>query len=160
MKICSKRTWAAVLCVILALPVCALDVRYGSFFTIKDVNIRRGKVELPLARKKYANIRILDEETYRWVLACKPPRCVWQDAPGATQIQSVRAAQTRPGMWIAQVSVDARWALTFLVFENPNGFGFVVPEGIAVNNAVWQGQATQQIAAEIRRLKEEGKNEM
>jgi len=160
MTICSKRTWAAVLCIALALPVCALNVRYGSFFTIQDVSVKQGKVELPLTRKKYANVRILDEETYRWVLACKPQTCVWQDAPGVTQVQSLRAAQTRPGMWIAQVAVDERWVLTFLVFENPGGFGFVVPEEIAVNNAVWQGQAQAQIAAEIRRLKEEGKNEM
>jgi len=156
MKICSKRTWAAaVWLLITALPVCALDVRYGPFFTVKGVSVKQGKLELPLARKKYANVRILDEETYRWILSCDPQGCVWQNAAGVTQIQSLRAAQTRPGMWIAQVAVDKRWVLTFLVFENPDGFGFVIPEEVAVNDRAWQTRTEAQIAAEIRRLQEE-----
>jgi len=161
MKIWSKRTWAAVVWLItIAFPVCALDVRYGPFFTVKGVSVKQGKLELPLARKKYANVRILDEETYRWVLSCAPQSCVWQNAAGATQIESLRAAQMRPGMWIAQVAVDERWVLTFLVFENPDGFGFVVPQEVEVKDRSWQTRTEQQIAAEIRRLKEEEKNEM
>ena len=159
MKIWFKRI-VAVLGLFLALPLCALDVQYGTFFTVKGVSVQDGKLVLPLARKKYANVRILDKATYQWVLACKPDNCVWQAAPGHTQIQSVREANTRPGMWIAQVDVDGKWVLTFLVFENPDGFGFVVPQEIVITAKSWQDSIEQQIAAEITRLKEEGKDEM
>ena len=159
MNFCLKRTLA--ICLLwISLPACALEVRYGPFFSVGDIRLEQGRVVLPRTRKKYANVRILDEQTYRWLTACPTQVCAQPDATGQTQVYSLRAAKTRPGMWLAQVAVDQRWLLTFLIFENEADFGVVVPQEINITHDLWRKQIEQQITDAINRLKQEGKDEM
>ena len=133
---------------------------YGSFFRVQGITIEQGRPVLPLTRKKYTNVRILDEETYRWLLACQTELCSQSSVEGKTEILSLRAAKTRPGMWIAQVSVDQRWLLTFLVFKNPDGYGFVVPDTVLITNARWREQIERQLVDKLEHLGKEEINEM
>ena len=160
MRLFGKCTLAAWLIVGFLLPACALNVRYGSFFTVKGITVKQGHLIMPLARKKYVNARILEEETYRWLLACSTQECSQPDAVGKTEVYSLRAAKTKPGMWIAQIAVDGRWLLTFLIFENAADVGVVVPEEIRISDDSWHKQIKKQVADEIIRLKKEGKDEM
>lgn len=105
----------------------ALDVSYGSLFQIFNVSRQAGKVVLPLARGKYANIRVLERETLDFLTVC-PNTCVQDAALGQARVEDFRAAKTRGGMWIADVSFDGRWLITFLVFQNENGFAVKPPE--------------------------------
>lgn len=107
--------------------LCALDVSYGSLFQIFNVSRRDGKVVLPLTRGKYANIRVLERETLDFLTAC-PKTCVQDAASGQAKMEDFRAAKTRGGMWIADVSFDGRWLVTFLVFQNKNGYAVKPPE--------------------------------
>lgn len=105
----------------------ALDVSYGSLFQIFNVSLRDGAVVLPLSRGKYANIRVLGRETLDFLTAC-PKTCVQDAAGGKVNVEEFRAAKTRGGMWIADVSFDGRWLVTFLVFQNENGYAVKPPE--------------------------------
>lgn len=105
----------------------ALDVSYGSLFQISHISRQDEVVKLPLSRGKYANIRILNRETLEFLTTC-PELCV-QDAPlGEIKVEEFRAAQTRGGMWIADVSFGGRWLITFLIFENKHGYTVKPPE--------------------------------
>lgn len=155
-----RRALAVTLVCGVSLSACALDVIYGSFFNVQGITIEQGRPAMPLTRKKYTNVRILDEETYRWLLSCKTELCSQSFVEGNTQILSLRAAKTRPGMWIAQVAVDQRWLLTFLVFQNPDGFGFVVPDTVLITNTHWREQIEHQLTNALRNLDKESSHEM
>lgn len=105
----------------------AFDVLYGSLFQISNVSRLEGKTLLPLSRGKYANIRVLTRETLRFITACPEP-CVQDAGAGKIKAEEFRAAQTRGGMWIADVSFDGKWLITFLVFQNKNGYAVKPPE--------------------------------
>ena len=107
----------------------ALTVSYGSFFEVSGVVRSADKVALPLARGKYANIRILTRETLEFVKAC-PEFCVQDAGSGEIKVEEIRAAKTRGGMWIADVSVDGHWLITFLIFQNKNGYGIKPPDEV------------------------------
>ena len=114
----------------------AFDVQYGSLFSIKGIEIKNGSPVLPLSRKKYANVRVLDRETFEWLKGCAP-FCKQFDTPGEADILSVRAAQTRPGMWISEVSIDQKWLFTFLVFQHEKQVDVVNPEGVKILDVGW-----------------------
>lgn len=105
----------------------AFDVSYGSLFQVANVSVSADKVTLPLSRGKYANIRILTRETLDFVKSCLGP-CVQDAASGEIKVEEFRAAKTRGGMWIADVSFDGNWLITFLVFQNKNGYAVKPPE--------------------------------
>ena len=107
----------------------ARTVSYGSFFEVSGVVRSADKVALPLARGKYANIRILTRETLEFVKAC-PEFCVQDAGSGEIKVEEIRAAKTRGGMWIADVSVDGHWLITFLIFQNKNGYGIKPPDEV------------------------------
>ncbi len=144
----------------LSLPICALDVVYGSLFQVKGITIEQGRPVLPLTRKKYANVKILDEATYRWLLSCREPSCLQTPSEGKTDIISLRRAKTRPGMWISQVAVDQRWLLTLLIFQNPDGYAVVVPETILIMKDSWRKQIERQLVRELTSVNKEEENEM
>ncbi len=95
----------------------ALDVSYGKFLKITGIKQQAEKLILPVERRKYHNIRILDKETYQRVRACSSS-CVQQVEKFEAKVQEVRAASTRPDMWIVSVSFNRQWLITFLVFRN------------------------------------------
>lgn len=105
----------------------AFDVSYGSLFQVANVSISAEKVTLPLSRGQYANIRILTREMLDFIKTC-PEGCVQDAADGDIKVEEFRAAKTRGGMWIADVSFDGRWLVTFLVFQNKNGYAVKPPE--------------------------------
>lgn len=105
----------------------AFDVSYGSLFQISHISRRNGIVVLPLSRGKYANIRVLERETFDFLTAC-PEACVQDAAAGEVKVEDFRAAKTREGMWIADVSFDGRWLITFLVFQNKDDYSVKPPE--------------------------------
>lgn len=115
----------AVLC--LSWNLRALTVSYGSFFEVLNVSRPADEVTLPLTRGKYADVRILTRETFNFVKTC-PERCVQDAGTGEINVEEIRAAKTRGGMWIADVSFDGKWLVTFLVFKNKNGYGVKAPE--------------------------------
>ena len=148
------RHWLAVGILGLPLTVCGFDVTYGSFFTVRGVTQKQGKPVLPTTRGKYVNVRVLDKETVDFLRACTE-NCVQQGADGQTEVTSLRAAKTREGMWIAEVAVDKRWLLTFLIFQNPTGYGVVAPEAVAIKQKSWRRQVEQQLAEAVTRLQTE-----
>ena len=105
----------------------AFDVSYGSLFQVANVSVSADKVTLPLSRGQYANIRILTRETLDFVKSCPGP-CVQDAGSGEIKVEEFRAAKTRGGMWIADVSFDGHWLVTFLVFQNKNGYAVKPPE--------------------------------
>ena len=155
-----RRTLLVVLVVCMPLSVCARDVGYGPFFKVLGVTQEQDRLVLPLTRGKYANVRILDGKTYRWLLSCTETLCQQPDAKGNIEVQSVRGAQTRPGMWIAQVAVDQRWLLTFLVFQNPKGYGVVAPDTIVITQPSWYERLEQEVTGQVDRFVKEGNDAM
>lgn len=107
--------------------LCAFDLQYGSFFKIDSVSMEDGLPVLPPARGKYANLRVLDRDTFEWLKSC-PSDCRQEAVSARPEVSEIRAAKTRKGMWIADVSFGGQWLVTFLIFENKDGFGVKEPE--------------------------------
>lgn len=114
----------------------AFEVQYGSLFQVKEVKLKNGFPVLPLSRKKYANVRVLDKETFVFLSKCKDV-CRQPARGGELKLSHVRAARTQPGMWIADVTVDDRWLITFLVFKKGGKMDVVPPEYIEVTDTDW-----------------------
>lgn len=116
--------------------LCAFDLQYGSLFNVEGIALQEGIPVLPLSRGKYANVRVLDKDTFDFLRNCASS-CKQPGGNGEIEVFAFRAAQKRPGMWIADVSVDEKWLLTFLLFQSKNGIDVVVPEGIKIQNRRW-----------------------
>ena len=145
---------------LLPLRICALDVAYGSFFTVRGVTLKNNRPVLPITRGQYANVRILDKKTFDWLADCKEPICKQEASGGQIEVTAIRAAKARSGMWIADISVDSRWLLTFLVFQNPQKYGIVVPDVIRIEDTGWHRQVEKQISEAVDRLKQEDGNDL
>ena len=123
-----KRIVLLGLCLFVAPGLCAFTLQYGTLFQVADITLSQaGKPVLPLSRGKYANVRVLDKDTFEILKKC-PALCRQTADKGEMVIHDFRPAKTRPGMWIAQVSYDEKWLVTFLIFQNKKGFGVVAPE--------------------------------
>ena len=125
----------------------AFDLQYGSLFTVRGITLVKGRPVLPLSRGKYANVRVLDKDTFALLKTCVSS-CT-QEGVGKIQLRGLRAAKTRPDMWIADVAVDERWLLTFLVFKNKDGFSFIVPQDVRVLKARWLDDVKALIQTQI-----------
>ncbi len=133
---------------LISLEVSAIEVSYGSFFTVSGIVMQKERLVLPLDRGKYANVRILDKETFAWVSQCSDA-CTQQYQDAKIRVVSLRAAQARSGMWIAEVAVDNRWLLTFLIFQNPNGYSFIKPDSVKIHNTGWLKQVEAQLQEQV-----------
>lgn len=109
------------------LPLCAFDFAYGPYFRVSAITQTEEGVQLPLARKKYANLKLLSSAVYRTLAACKQD-CSQEVSHMQFNIGDWRKAKTREGMLIADVEFNGQWAVTFLVFKNKEGFGIKPPE--------------------------------
>ena len=106
-----------VLCVLFLVPALqALEIQAGSSFKITGIVRKQDKLQLPVERDKYYNIRILSKETLDFARTCKEPcRQPFENAIPA--LQEIRPAATRENMWIASVEFNRAWSVTFLVFK-------------------------------------------
>ena len=140
-----KRAAVLMYCLFCAVGLRAFDLQYGSLFRITDIKLEHGRPILPVTRGKYVNVRVLDKATFELLKTCAPA-CT-QEGEGQTEIAAFRAAKTRPGMWIADVAVDHKWLLTFLVFAHKDGFSFITPEPVAVSDTKWLARVKQALQA-------------
>ena len=126
----------------------AFDLQYGELFCVTNLTQEKGKVVLPVTRGKYNNVRVLDKETYRLLKTCGPS-CKQESSGGVVSIKQIRAAKTRDNMWIADVAVDNKWLLTFLVFRTKDEFSFIIPQDVRFNNEKWLEQIKQLLQMRI-----------
>ncbi|OUO56545.1 hypothetical protein [Candidatus Avelusimicrobium gallicola] len=141
-----RRTALTIAALFVSGGLCAFDVQYGSFFAVHDVSVEDGRPVLPLARGKYANVRMLDEETFFFVKNCSG-NCRQPAVSADARIVEMRAAQTRADMWIADVSFGGQWLITFLIFKNPTGYRVIEPEHFSFLNDSLQQRVRQMLFA-------------
>ncbi|MBR4355101.1 MAG: hypothetical protein IKP96_00790 [Elusimicrobiaceae bacterium] len=153
MMVFCKRAAVVLVLMCLAVGLRAFDVIYGSLFQLDGVSFKNGRPVLPLTRARYANVRVLDKATFEWLKTC-PAVCRQKDARGNWQIVSFRAAKTRPDMWIADVAIDEKWQLTFLIFKNKDGFSLVTPKEVTVLDAKWFAHIEKALQTRIMEDKE------
>ncbi len=133
----------------------AFEVTYGSLFQVRGITLKNGRPVLPLARKQYANVRVLDKETFELLKTCAGA-CTQPASHGETELAAIRPAKTRPDMWIADVAVDNKWQLTFLVFKNGEKFEFVSPEGVKIIDGRWLARVHRLLQARVQAGGKEG----
>ena len=126
----------------------ALDFQYGSLFNVKGITFKNDLPVLPLSHKQYADVRVLDKETFALLRNCKDS-CNQSAADGVVRLGRIRPAQTRPGMWIAEVAVDEKWLLTFLVFKEGEAIRIVSPGGVEFLNALWLNRVHSLLQAQV-----------
>ena len=107
---------------------------------------------MPVTREKYVNVRVLDKDTFEFLKTCQAV-CEQKDAFGRVRVSQLRAAKTRPGMWISDVVVDDKWQLTFLVFEKKSQFHVVPPAPVKVQDAIWLKQVEDLLKARVQEEK-------
>lgn len=125
--------------------LCAFDLQYGSFFNVSQIALQNGRPVLPLARGKYANVRVLDKETFAFLKTCSAD-CRQEGVSAEPRVYEIRAALTRKGMWIADVAFGDKWLVTFLVFKNPDGYGIVTPDHFTFLDLRLKAQVEQLLA--------------
>lgn len=140
-----KRTALAAVLLSVSCGLCAFDLQYGSFFKVSQISLQGGRPVLPLARGKYANVRVLDKETFSFLKTCSGV-CRQEEESAAPRVYEIRAALTRKGMWIADVSFGDKWLVTFLIFQNLDGYGIVEPENFTFLDSRLKKQVHQLLA--------------
>lgn len=106
--------------------LCAFDLQYGSFFRIGQISLKDGRPVLPV-NGKYANVRVLDRDTFEILKACSGA-CVQPAQAAELSLRELRPAKTRENMWIGEVAFNGQWLVTFLVFKNKDGFAVKEPK--------------------------------
>ncbi|MBR5151826.1 MAG: hypothetical protein IKW71_03260 [Elusimicrobiaceae bacterium] len=141
--------WALLVCLLGVPALHALDVSYGKFLKITGIERTAGQVVLPVERKKYYNVRILDKSTYQFLTTCVPP-CIQQVAKVAVVVQDVRPAQTRPDMWIVTVALNQDWLVTFLVFEKSGTYNVKSPKNLLFLQDVFKKEVEQTVVSAVK----------
>lgn len=123
----------------LVLPACLLcwaagagaaNLLYGSLLEVQGISRKDSRLQMPLSRKKYADVRLLDRSLYQFLLSCGE-ECSF-NAPGKeVEIVSFREAKTRPNMWIAQAGINKQLLITFLIFKRADAFNIIAPQAVA-----------------------------
>ena len=147
---CAK--WVLISLIVVAPALHALDDSYGKFLTITGIERAEGKISLPVERKKYYNVRILDKNTYWFVSSCQVP-CVQEVTKVDVTVSDVRAAKERPDMWIANVAFNQDWQVTFLVFRREGNFSVKPPANLIFLQQTLKKQAEEAIIAIVKELK-------
>ncbi len=128
----------------------AFKVEVGSFFVIDGVRVKDGQVYLPLTRRKYNDIRILDRDTYVRLQGCKDKKvCTQPLAQAAVKVESIRPAQTRENCWIADVSFGGKWLVVFLVFKENGKLRVQAPAKFKFLDNTFRQQAQRVIQEEF-----------
>ena len=152
------RTALVVLWLCVAGELCALTVEYGNLFKVSDVQHKNGRPVLPLTREQYDNIRVLDKETFEFLKHCRQ-NCTQPSGEGSVQVREVRPAKTRDGMWIADVSIDGKWLITFLVFRHAAAYEVKQPEHFDFLDIVLKGRVEKLIVDSIKKNNSTAKQE-
>lgn len=124
---CAK--WVLLLLCLVSPTLHALDVSYGQFFKVTHIKRTDGQIILPVERKKYYNVRILNQGTYQFVKTCQAP-CVQDVSKIEVAVLQVRPAKERPDMWIADVAFNQAWQATFLVFRQGDTYSVKPPANL------------------------------
>lgn len=119
---------------------------------ITGIERAKGKLTLPVERKQYANIRILDKDTYRFVTSCQTP-CVQEVQTVTVSVSEVRSAKERPSMWIATVAFNQAWQGTFLVFRQGETYRVKPPANLLFLQQALKKQTEETIIAAVEDLK-------
>ncbi len=107
----------------------ALEVQIDPFFKIDKISYKKGRLVLPVTRRKYHNIKVLDEHTFTWLQTCaSETKCVQEKKKLPFRVEMIRPVVTRQNMWIAEVSFAEQWLIVFLLFKNPNGYVLKEPD--------------------------------
>ena len=129
-------------------------VQVGSFFEIDKIAYKNGRLILPATRRKYHNVRVLNRDTFEWLLSCKEQNICKQVVSSAPfRIEQIRPAQTRPNMWIADVAFIDKWLITFLLFKNENDFSLQVPKVFKFLDVQIQTQVLKELVAQVEKKK-------
>jgi len=124
----------------------ALDVQAGRFFRVEHISLRNGKWVMPVEKRKYRNIRILDKDTFLLLGKCREKETCNQPLEDVfIKVESVRAVKTREDMWLADVSFSDKWEVTFLVFKNEKGFSVKKPKHFIFLDTALEKEVTHQI---------------
>ena len=143
------RTGWVFLLLLFAPALYAVDIEVARSFTISGLTRTEGKLVFPAERQKYYNIRVLDKATYDFVSSCQTS-CLQKLSAVTPVVAEVRPAQTRPHMWVAQVSFNRAWLVTFLVFKKGNDFEVKPPEHFTFISDKLATQTRQVILQAIR----------
>ena len=142
-----------VLCLLFLVPALhALEIQAGSSFKITGITREQDKLQLPVERNKYYNIRILSKETLDFARACKEP-CRQPFENAAPAVQEVRPAATREDMWIASVAFDRAWLVTFLVFKKKQEWTVKTPANFVFLDKNLETQTRELILQVVRENK-------
>lgn len=136
------RMTAAVACLFIAASSCALDLKYGRYFTVSGITQADGAVQLPLEKKKYKNIKVLSKKLYQTLLTCDAS-CVYE--PGGVSFASVdyRVPPSNKTMLIADVDFNDDLAITFLIFKNKTGLRVSAPSDFAFTDKRLEKDVTE-----------------
>jgi hypothetical protein len=100
----------------------------------------------------------LDKETFEFLKHCRQ-NCTQPSGEGAVQVREVRPAKTRDGMWIADVSIDGKWLITFLVFRHAAAYEVKQPEHFDFLDIVLKGRVEKLIVDSIKKNNSTAKQE-
>ena len=146
---CAK--WVLISLIAMVPALHALEVSYGNFLTITGIERAEGKITLPVERKKYYNVRILDKGTYQFVATCLAP-CVQDVSNVEITVSDVRVAKERPDMWIASVRFNQNWQGTFLVFRQENMYHVKSPANLLFVQQTLKKRVEEEIIAAVKGL--------
>lgn len=143
----ARRAVAAFACLLTAAAAHAFSFSYGPYFTVTSIRrTQKDGVVLPVARKKYRNIRLLSAKAYHVLDACGE-NCSQEVSYMHFNIGDWRKASTREDMLIADVEFNDQWAVTFLVFKNKSGFSVKTPEDFTFQDKALQTRVTDALVA-------------
>jgi len=124
----------------------ALDAQVGAFFRVEHISFRKGKLVLPTEKRKYHNIRVLDKDTFLLLQECQEQTVCRQPLEKSLpKVVSIRAANTRKNMWIAEVSFADKWIVTFLVFKHEKEISVKKPKHFIFLDTTLEKEVNRQI---------------
>ena len=144
-----RRTGWVLATILLFVPsLYALDVQVGSSFIISGITRKDGKISLPVERKKYHNIRILNRDTYRFVLSCQEP-CLQRIGPVEPAVLQVRSARSQDDLRIVSVRFNRAWLMMFLVSKDGETWHVSLPKQVTFTDAALWEQTRKQIVQAV-----------
>lgn len=129
----------------------AVTLWYGNWLQVQHISRQDGRLQMPLSRKKYANVRLLDKKLYQFLLECKTP-CRFDVKENQWKLVSLRAAKTRPNMWIAEAEINEQLNLTFLIFKEKDTYQLKPPQEVLFTDKKLLKQIYSQIVEKIQAL--------
>ena len=137
------------ICLLTALPVRAFTFLYGQAFSVAGLSQKKGKLHLPLAQRKYANVKITGKDLYRFLQTCRED-CSYPAENIAFATTDLRRALSRQDMFIAEVEFNGEVVLTFLVFTHADGVSVQAPKGVMFMDKPLQQQVYRYLTESVQ----------